>query len=186
MSNKRFTSYGIREINLAALVKDDAETIYADELVRAYAAQEASVTVSVSEVELRGDDGLVSVDSNVSGCEWSFSNAVLSFEQLKTILGGTITEVMGDEGVVIGQRYTIEGAQNLPYFSIIAKTEKEGTLKIILPKCKATGGLEFSFSDEEYCVLSASGKSVRRESDGKLMELVKYDETNPISIEDLK
>jgi hypothetical protein len=186
MSTENFSSYGLREIRLAPLTQDNSTGASYGALVRAYGAQEASINVVVSENELRGDDGVLEVDSTVSSCEWSFSNALISFETMKVLFGGTISDIVDETSAVIGKKYTISGAQTIPYFGLVALTEKEGSLKAILHKAKCTGGLEFAFADEEYCVVSASGKAVFRQFDGKIFETRKYEATNPIAATDLE
>ena len=185
---EKFTSYGIRGLHLAPLLTDtQAGATYAEELVRAWGAQEGSITVAVSENSLRGDDGVIEIDSTVSNVEFSASNAVITMEQLQAVLGGAVSDILGeDTEPVIGKRYTLSGGQNLPYFGLIAITEKQGTLKAVLHKCKATGGVDLAFSDESYAVVSFSGSGVARDFDGKMFELLKYDETNPVKVEDLQ
>lgn len=188
---EKFTSYGLRGMYGAPLLSDtEAGAIYAEDLTRFWGAQESSITVAVSENSLRGDDGVIELDSTVSNVEFSASNAVITLEQLQTILGGTVADILGEAGdgetePIIGKRYTLSGGQNLPYFGLIGITEKNGSLKIVLPKAKATGGIELSFSDEEYAIVSFSGSGVMREYDGKMFELLKYDATNPVVVADL-
>lgn len=189
MAVEKFTSYGLRAIHLAPLVSDNSTAaVYATELVRAYGAQEASVTIAVSENSLRGDDGVLEIDSTVSNVEFEASNAVITMEQVQVILGGSITDILeGEEATpVIGKKYTLNGGQSLPYFGLIGLTEKQGSLKVILPKCKATGGVEITFTDEEYAIVSFSGGSVARDFDGKMFEMRKYDALNPVVVEDLQ
>lgn len=183
---KKITSYGLREVSVAGLTRDNDEGVEYTELTRCWGAQESSVDVEVSEEELRGDDGVLEIDSNISSVDFSFSNAIMTFESLKNILGGAINDILDENNKKIGKKYSLTGGAELPYFGLVARTEKTGSLKVILPKCKATGGVSFSFADEDYCIVEVDGAAVMREWDEGMMTLAKYDKTNQADVKDLE
>jgi hypothetical protein len=185
MAEKKFSAYGLNQVSVASLLTDnETEVTYTAELTRCYAAQTSSVEVETTENSLRGDDGVVEISAIVSNVAFEIENAVLTFKQFEIIVGGTIEDIM-EEAVKVGETYTLAGGTNLPYFGLLALVESNSSLKIILPKCKAVGGITFEFSDENYCVVSFSGSSIKRDFDGAMLKMKKYDAKSPLAVTDL-
>lgn len=186
-AEKKFTSYGLREVQLAPIISDTTEgTEYATELVRVWGAKTANLKPEISTNQLTGDDGVVEISSNVVGGTVGWEHGVMTLKGIQAVLGGSIADIVGEDGqATIGQKYTVKNAQELPYFGVIAKTESGGTMLVAAYKCKATS-LELEFTEEDYCIVKVEGSLLRRESDEELFSISKYDATKAITVEDIK
>ncbi len=111
--------------------------------------------------ELRGDDSLVALVSQVESAEWSLEAGGISLEAWAIMTGVTPVEA----GVTPNRSltYNIEAGHAYPYFKVYGKAIGEDTtddIHVLLYKVKLTSPLEGSFQDGEFYVTSASGKAV--------------------------
>lgn len=177
MATRKLSPFGIRELWIAKITSDEsgAAAVY-EPLVRCEGVKELSVTPIISEYTNEGDDKILETDAVLEGYDWSFTNAIFTYEQLAVLEGGSFEAIMDEAGTEeIGSRYVNKDTDQLPYFGIVGKVVKGGEQRIVLFKTKAVGGVEISHSNKEYAEVSASGKAIARNSDGELRKLEAYD-----------
>ena len=120
-----------------------------------------SRTLSFSEAEefteLRGDDKVVTTRGQGASVEWDLEAGGLSFEAVKVMVGGTITE----SGVTPNTKRTFSKkvTDSRPFFKIEGQaiSDSGGDLHAVLDRCRCTGNLEGSFGDGEFFLTSGSG-----------------------------
>jgi hypothetical protein len=178
MANKKLSPFGMRELWIAKILTDETGATTYEELVRCEGVKELTITPTISEYLNEGDDRILETDAVLEGYDWSFTNAIFTYDQLAVLEGGTFAAIMEDT-TEVGQRYTNANTDQLPYFGMVGKIVKGGEQRIVLFKCKATGGVEISFANKEYAEVSASGKAIARNSDGNIRKFENYNATQP-------
>ena len=98
--------------------------------------------------ELRGDDKVVTVVGKGPGVEWELEAGGISFEAVKTMYGGTITET----GTTPNQKKTWakKATDVRPFFKVEGQaiSDSGGDVHCVLDRCRATGDLEGEFGDQ--------------------------------------
>lgn len=167
-----FKAFGVKDVKISKLKSDTTEGLTFDKAVDCPAIQKLGLKPIIEEYSLEGDDGIVDTDAQLQGYEFSIENGKISLEALAILEGGTHLEADSDEEA---ETYTNKSTDKLNYFKIeaqIANTE-EGDIHIVLPKCKATGGVEVSFANKEYAVVSFSGKAIPTTKDSECRQIIK-------------
>jgi hypothetical protein len=144
----------------------------------------ASRTFSFSEAEdseeLRGDDGVVAVHGLGASVDWELEGGGISFEALKVINGGTITE----SGVTPTQvkTYSKKETDSRPYFRVEGQaiSDSGGDFHVILYKCKATGDVTGELSDGSFWLTGASGRAIGQETDRLIYDFIQNETETPI------
>lgn len=141
-------------------------------------------TLSFSEAEdseeLRGDDGIVAIHGAGPSVSWELEGGGLSFEAVKALYGGTITET----GTTPAQKKTWvkKNSDVRPYNEIEGQaiSDSGGDVHVVLRKAKATGELSGEFADQSFWLTGASGQAVGRLSDGVIYEFTQNETVTPI------
>lgn len=175
--------YGLRDVKLTPFI-DAAGTILA--------APTASVdlpngrTLSFSETEefeeLRGDDRVVATRGSGAMVEWELEAGGLSFEAVKVIAGGLITE----SGVTPNQKktYTKKGRDTRPYFQIEGQaiSDSGGDLHCVIRRSKLNDALEGEFADGTFFLTAGSGIGLPMPGDDTLYLFVENETAVAIPI----
>lgn len=172
-----FKAFGVKDVKLFKMTADTEEEITYGAGVDCPAIQKVGLKPIIEEFELLGDDGIVDTDAQLMGYEFSIENGKISLEALAIIEGGTTTSVPETT-----ETYTNKGSDKLGYFKLEAQitNTEEGDVHIILPKCKATGGVEINFAGKEYAVVSFSGKAIPTANSDECRQIVKNKTVKPI------
>lgn len=173
-----FKAFGVKDLKVSKLTADTSSEITYAEIVDCPAIQKIGLKPIIEEFSLEGDDGIVDTDAQLQGYEFSVENGKISLEALAVIEGGTnATALEGSE------TYTNKGSDKLNYFKIEAQITNtdEGDIHIILPKCKATGGVEINFAGKEYAIVSFSGKAIPTTNNDECRQIVKNAVATPIA-----
>lgn len=178
----KFKSFGLRSLHIAPLTDETAGTYGA--LIQLEGAQEFTCTPSTETTELIGDDVILESETQLLGYEFEFKNAIISFEALKVLEGGTVTDKKDGADLKIGEIYTNTSSDVQGTFGLVGKTQKAGDVHLALLKCKCES-IEWSFVNKEYCILNGKGKALVR-ADGKLRNIIQHDTPQPVSIEDFE
>lgn len=175
-----FKAFGVKDLKISKLITDTTDEITFDKAVDCPAIQKIGLKPIIEEYSLEGDDGIVDTDAQLQGYEFSVENGKISLEVLAILEGGTLTAA--GELDSTPETYSNKSTDKLNYFKIeaqIANTD-EGDIHIILPKCKATSGVEVSFANKEYAVVSFSGKAIPTVNDAECRQIVKNKTEKPI------
>lgn len=183
--SEQIKAFGLRDVKMAEIITDnETETTYG-EFVQAVGIKSFSCDPIIEEFELTGDDTILEADASLMGYEFSCENAVLTFEQLKILTGAVYEDIMNELGEKIGEVSYSTRDDRLPYFGLVGRVRKDGTLKRILYKCRATGGVSITYQEKDYALVTFSGKALARNSDGRFMATKKVNKEEPISADDL-
>lgn len=142
-------------------------------------------TFSFSEAEdfqeLRGDDGVVAVHGSGASVNWDLEGGGFSFEAVKALYGGTITET----GTTPAQKKELTKLDNdiRPYFQAEGQaiSDSGGDFHVTLYKCRCTGELSGSMADNAFWLTGASGRAIGKTADHKLYTFTQNEEAVPIA-----
>lgn len=148
--------YGLRDVKLTPYTTDAATVLGTPSVDLPY-----SRTFSFSEAEefaeLRGDDKVVTTRGQGASVAWELESGGLSFEALKIMAGGTITET----GTTPAQKktFTKKVTDARPFFKVEGQaiSDSGGDVHCVLDLCRATGDIEGEFSDGEFFLTSGEG-----------------------------
>ena len=123
------------------------------------AAQTLSFTERIQSAELRGNDKIVSVNSQAEAAEWSLESGGISLAAYAALTGRTAVEA----GVTPARTTTLGGGggDNFPYVKIYGKALGEGLddVHCKLYKCKVTS-IQGNFANGQFFVQQCSGIAV--------------------------
>lgn len=150
--------FGIRDIKLKSYT-DAANTTLSTSTDLPYAR-----TLSFAEAEdfeeLRGDDKLIAVRGTGSGVDWEMEAGGLSFEAMKLMYGGTITET----GTTPAQKkvWVKKTTDARPYFQAEGQaiSDSGGDVHCLLERCRATDDMEGEMSDGGFWLSGSSGRAL--------------------------
>lgn len=161
--------FGLRDVKLKPL---PAGSEVAGTAVDLPNSRTFSFSESADTEELRGDDGVVAVHDLGSGVDWDLEAGGISFEAVKVMYGGTITET----GTTPAQKKTYSKLETdaRPYFQVEGQaiSDSGGDFHVLLYRCKATGELSGEMSDGSFWLTGASGRAIGRTSDRKLYDMI--------------
>ncbi len=147
--------YGIRDIKLTPYTTLAATTLGTS--VDLPYARKLSFAEAEEFEELRGDDTVVATHGRGPGVEWELESGGISFEAVKVMYGGTVSET----GVTPNQvkDFTKLITDQRPYFKIEGQSisDSGGDFHTILYRCKCTDNLEGEQSDGTFFITGASG-----------------------------
>lgn len=147
--------YGLRDVKLTPYTTDAATTLGTS--VDLPNARTFSFSESEEFTELRGDDRVVTTRGQGTSVEWDIESGGLSFEILKILAGGTITET----GTTPNQKkvFTKKITDSRPFFKVEGQmiSDSGGDVHCVLDRCRSTGGVEGEFTDGEFFLTSGSG-----------------------------
>lgn len=151
--------FGLRDIKLTNIAGSTQVDLPA---ARTLGFQEVLITG-----ELRGDDSLISLFSQVESLEWSLEAGGITLEAWAIMTGRTVTEAGTTPSRT--NTYNIEAGECYPYFKIYGKAVGENCsddIHVLIYKAKLTSPIEGSFQDGEFFVTSCSGKAITDGSNG--------------------
>lgn len=131
-----------------------------------------SRTFSFAEAEsfqdLRGDDNLVAVHGVGPVVNWELEQGGVSFEAVKTMYGGTITESGSTPNGI--KSYAKGGNDSRPYFQVEGQaiSDSGGDFHVLLYRCRATGELAGRMQDSAFWLTNSKGQALPRTSDKAL------------------
>ena len=144
-------------------------------------ARTFSFTEATDSEELRGDDGVVAIHELGSSVEWELEAGGLSFEAVKALFGGTITET----GTTPAQKkiYAKNDTDTRPYVSVVGQviSDSGGDVHCVLHKAKASGELSGEFGDGQFFLTGASGRAIGRTTDRKMYEFRQNETAVPLT-----
>lgn len=151
--------YGLRDVKITPYTSLAGNTLATTSIDLPYAR-----TFSFSEAEefteLRGDDKKVTTRGQGASVEWELESGGLSFEAVKAMVGGTITET----GTTPAQKKSFmkKVTDDRPFFKVEGQaiSDSGGDLHCILDRCRFTGSLEGEFGDGEFFLTSGSGEAL--------------------------
>lgn len=110
--------------------------------------------------ELTGDDGVVTVRGKGAGVDWELEGGGFSFEAVKTMYGGTITETGLTPNRV--KKLTKKTDDTRPYFKVEGQSisDSGGDFHTVLYRCRATGELSGEQSEGSFFLTGASGRAL--------------------------
>lgn len=158
--------FGLRDVKVRPLTVDTAGLSVDLPNARTFSFSEAE-----SFEELRGDDGLVAVHGTGPAVDWSLEGGGISFEAVKTMFGGTITET--GTTPAIKKTFSKTGTDQRPYFQVEGQaiSDSGGDFHVLLYKCRATGELSGEMGDGAFWLTGASGRALPNGA-GKLYDFV--------------
>ena len=147
--------YGLRDIKLVPYTSDAALTL--GTLVDLPNARTLSFSEAEEFTELRGDDQVVTTRGQGAAVEWSLEAGGLSFEALKIMAGGTVTET----GVTPAAKKTFKklSSNSRPFFQIEGQaiSDSGGDVHCRIPLCRTTGNIEGEFGDGAFFLTAGEG-----------------------------
>lgn len=168
--------YGMRDIKLRALTGEVAGTS-----VDLPVARQMQFAETESFSDLRGDDGIAASHGSGPSVNWQLEGGGVSFEAIKIMYGGTITET----GTTPARQKTYSklGTDVRPYFQAEGQaiSDSGGDFHILLYRCKATGDLSGTAQDGNFWLTGASGNAIPRDSDDALYDFVQNEEATDIA-----
>lgn len=148
--------YGLRDIKIVGFTTAAATVLSTPTVDLPYAR-----TLSFSEAEefeeLRGDDTVVTTRGKGPSVNWELEGGGISFEALKVLNGGTITET----GVTPNQvkKYRKLTTDARPFFHAEGQSisDSGGDVHCVLHRCRASGEIKGEFGDGVFFMTGASG-----------------------------
>lgn len=167
--------YGLRDVQLFPLTGEVAGAGVDLPVSRTF-----SFTESEEFEELRGDDAVVAIRGKGSTVEWELEAGGVTFEAVKTMYGGTITESGTTPNLV--RRYRKHSTDVRPYFKVEGQSisDEGGDFHTILYRCRATDALSGTQADGQWYLTGAKGKAIGRQSDNLLFDMVQNETATDI------
>lgn len=151
--------YGLRDIKVTGFTTA-ASTAYAASSVDLPYGRTLSFSETEDFEDLRGDDVLITTVGSGAQVEWELESGGVSFEAMKVIYGGTITET----GTTPNQKkvWSKLNTDKRPFFKAEGQviSDSGGDLHAIIYKARATGDFSGEFGDQAFFLSGASGIGV--------------------------
>lgn len=147
--------YGLRDVKVTPYTTDAATTLGTG--VDFPYARTLSFSAAEEFTELRGDDKVITTRGQGESVDWELEGGGFSFEAVKAMYGGTITET----GVTPNQvkKFRKKVTDTRPFFKAEGQSisDSGGDFHTVLFRCRATGELEGEQADGEFWLTGASG-----------------------------
>lgn len=175
--------YGLRDVKITPYTNASATTLAAQSIdlpnARTFSFSEAEEFT-----EMRGDDKVVTTRGSGASVDWDLESGGLSFEALKALVGGTITESGVAPNTV--KTFTKKVTDSRPFFQIEGQSisDSGGDVHCVLPRCRVTGNVEGEFSDQTFFLTSGSGVALPSLVSGEtdtLYEFIQNETATPIA-----
>ena len=168
--------YGLRDVKIFTYTGDTPSVTGVDlPNARTFSFSEAE-----DFTELRGDDGLAAVHGQGPAVDWTLEGGGVSFEAVKAMFGGTITE----SGVTPNQvkTYAKTRTDQRPYFKVVGQaiSDSGGDFHVELNKARCTGELTGELSDGNFWLTGAKGRALP-DSSGDLYSFIQNETETPIA-----
>jgi len=170
--------YGLRDVRITPMIPGSETLGTAVDLPN---ARTFSFSEAEDFAELRGDDGLVAIHGQGPAVDWSLEGGGISYEAVRAMFGGTITET----GTTPNQIKTFQktGADIRPYFQVEGQSisDSGGDFHCVLFKARCTGELAGEMSDGNFWLTGASGRALpKTNSQGLLYKFVQNETATAI------
>lgn len=147
--------YGVRDIKVTPYTTDAATTLGTG--VDLPYGRTLSFSEAEDFEELRGDDKVITTRGRGASVDWELESGGISYEAVKVMYGGTITE----SGVTPNQikRFRKKDVDTRPFFQVEGQaiSDSGGDVHVVLHRCRATGEFEGELADGQFWLTSASG-----------------------------
>lgn len=135
--------------------------------------------------ELRGDDKVVTTRGNGASVDWDLEAGGLSYEALRVLVGGTITET-GTAGAT-KKTFTKKVTDARPFFKVEGQaiSDSGGDVHCVLYRCRTTDKVEGEFKDGDFMLTKGSGTALSANLTGKedvIYEFVQNEVATAISV----
>lgn len=150
--------YGLRDVKITPYT--DASCTTLGTAVDLPNARTFSFSEAEEFTELRGDDKVVTTRGQGASVEWDLEAGGLSFDALKVLAGGAITESGTTPNQV--RTFTKKVTDSRPFFQVEGQviSDSGGDVHCVLPRCRVTGNIEGEFSDGNFFLTSGSGAAL--------------------------
>jgi hypothetical protein len=168
--------FGLRDVKIRPLTGESAGTSV--DLPN-------SRTFSFSETEdfeeLRGDDGVVAVRGLGATADWELEGGGISFEAMRTIAGGTITETGSTPNQIKTWRKLETDAR--PYFQVEGQaiSDSGGDFHVLLYRCRLTGEISGEMGDGVFWLTNSTGRALGRASDRRVYDFIQNETATNIT-----
>jgi hypothetical protein len=138
-----------------------------------------SFTESEDFTELRGDDKRITSRGQGAQVSWDMEAGGIQLDVLKLLIGGAVT----DSGTTPAQikKFVKKATDARPFFKVEGQvmSDNGGDVHAVLWRCKATGDVEYAFSDGEWTLTKCSGDAFPSQAAAHVDELynIMYNET---------
>lgn len=174
--------YGLRDVKLTPYTDGASTTLGSP--VDLPNARTFSFSEAEEFSELRGDDKVVTTRGQGASVEWDLESGGLSFEALKVLAGGTVTE----SGVAPATKktFTKKVTDSRPFFKTEGQSisDSGGDVHCVLDRCRSTGNIEGEFGDGEFFLTSGSGvalPSLQATREDTIYEFIQNETVTPIA-----
>lgn len=137
-------------------------------------ARSLSFTESEDFEELRGDDKVVAIRGLGPSVEWEMESGGISVPAYKELNGGTTATT----GVTPAQitTYTKKATDQRPYFQCSGQSMSDsgGDFHVVLPRARASGGVEGELADGSFWLTGSSGVALPALKTGDVDTLYKF------------
>ena len=148
--------YGLRDVKITPYTSDAATTL-ATPSIDLPNARTFSFAEAEEFTELRGDDKIVTTRGMGTTVDWDLEAGGLSFEAVKAMVGGTITE----SGTTPNMKkvFAKKATDARPFFKVEGQmiSDSGGDVHCVLDRCRATGGFSGEFADGQFFLTTGSG-----------------------------
>lgn len=163
--------YGLRDVKLTPYTDATATTL--GTAVDLPNGRTLSFAETEDFEELTGDDGVVTVRGKGPGVDWELEGGGISFEAVKIMYGGTITETGVSPNKV--KKLRKKTTDSRPFFKVEGQSisDSGGDFHTVLHRCRATGDLAGEQAEGAFFLTGASGRALGSKMTGD--EDVVYD-----------
>ena len=175
--------HGLSDCAIKSITDDTSGGITLGTLIDIPGIQELTITPRVFSSELKADEVVKDVYSRVEAAEFSVTNAQMSMDALAALMGGKVAA--GGAAGAETQTLTVDNSGLAGYFKLegkvdYAKSQSTGSAvsdaHFVLFKCKITGNLSFTLTQDGYANVSFSGLAIGTIYDNKIFDIV-FNET---------
>lgn len=174
--------FGLRDVKLASFTDLALETL--GTLIDLPASRIFSFTEAEDFEVLRGDDQDLITRGKGAKINWSLEGGGVSFDILKAVVGGTLTDSGTTPNQIRKLRKLATDAR--PYFHAEGQimSDNGGDVHGVLFKCRATGDIEYGFQDGQWVLTKCSGQAFPSQAaatSGALYDLIYNETVTPIA-----
>lgn len=149
--------FGLRQVKLTPFTDQSTETLGTGVVLPA--ARTLSFTEAEDYEELRGNDKKIASRGLGPSVDWDLEQGGVPLDAIKIVAGGTVT----DSGTTPNQirKFTKKATDSRPYFRAEGRSVSDsgGDVHVVLYRCRATGDIEWEFSDGSWVLTSCSGEA---------------------------
>lgn len=151
--------FGLRDVKITAYT-DATATVLAGSSIDLPNGRTFSFAETEDFEELRGDDSLVATHGAGPIVNWELEGGGISFEAVRAMYGGTISET-GSAPNRVKKLRKLKTDQR-PYFKVEGQviSDSGGDVHAVIWRCKATDDFSGEFADGQFFLTGASGQGL--------------------------